>query len=152
MKCPRDDTALQPFMVEAHIQVDRCSTCRGVWLDKGELEQIQQTIERDHGKLALSGPDPVQAAFEQARQERQGPARCPRCGSEMELREYGYNSQVMIDTCPEGCGVWLDDGELQRLEVFYERGQADNPLPVTWRLWAGVVSVFRKGKRAKRSS
>jgi len=134
-------------MVEARIQVDRCSACRGIWLDKGELEQIQETIERDHGALAADPGDSVAASFEQVRQEQQGPARCPRCNAEMETREYGYNSQVMIDACPDGCGVWLDDGELQRLELFYEQGRAENALPLTWRLWAGVVSAFRKGKK-----
>lgn len=147
MKCPRDNTTLQPFMIEAQVQVDRCSSCKGLWLDKGELEELQKTIERDHAKALEAPQDVVTASFEQARQERQGIARCPRCDAEMELREYGYNSQVMIDACPEGCGVWLDDGELQRLEVFYEKGREENTIPVTWRLWAGVVSAFRKAKK-----
>ena len=151
MKCPRDATPLQPFMVEARVQVDRCSICRGLWLDKGELEEIQQTIERDHGKLIDMPHDTVGASFEQVRQERQGPARCPRCDAEMETREYGYNSQVMIDACPDGCGVWLDNGELERLEAFYEKGRTDNPIPLRWRLWAGVVATFHKGRTSKKS-
>lgn len=149
MKCPRDDTTLQPFMVEARIQVDRCAICKGLWLDKGELEQIQETIERDHTKLKDEAVNTVEAAYEQVGQRQQGPARCPRCDAEMDTQEYGYNSQVIIDVCPEGCGVWLDDGELQRLEVFYEKGREENPVPLTWRMWAGVVSAFHKRKAKK---
>ncbi|MCU0691249.1 MAG: zf-TFIIB domain-containing protein [Polyangiaceae bacterium] len=143
MKCPRDATVLQPFMVEGRVQVDRCSTCRGLWLDNGDLEQIQETIERDHGNLPTGPMAMVAASFAKARQERLGPVPCPRCAKPMETREYGYNSQVIIDACPGGCGMWLDQGELARLEAFYEKGREENPLPLRWRLWADVVSVFR---------
>ena len=151
MKCPRDATTLQPFMVEGRIEVGRCSSCRGLWLDKGELEQLQETIERDHGNLTDVLKDTVGASFDQVRQERQGPARCPRCDAEMETREYGYNSQVMIDACPEGCGVWLDNGELERLEAFYEAGREEITIPLRWRVWAGVLSAFHKGKKSTKS-
>lgn len=42
MKCPIDDTELA--MAERQgIEVDYCPKCRGVWLDRGELDKI---IER----------------------------------------------------------------------------------------------------------
>jgi Zn-finger nucleic acid-binding protein len=42
MKCPNDDTTL--IMSERqNIEIDYCPTCRGVWLDRGELDKI---IER----------------------------------------------------------------------------------------------------------
>ena len=42
MKCPIDDTEL--MMTERQgIEVDYCPKCRGVWLDRGELDKI---IER----------------------------------------------------------------------------------------------------------
>lgn len=42
MKCPVDDTELA--MTERQgIEVDYCPKCRGVWLDRGELDKI---IER----------------------------------------------------------------------------------------------------------
>jgi Transcription factor zinc-finger len=38
-RCPRDGALLAP--VEEHgVTVDECPTCRGVWLDRGELETI----------------------------------------------------------------------------------------------------------------
>jgi len=45
--CPRDGTPL----VEEHIEqvvLDRCPTCKGIWLDAGELEQLQQ-VNRSRG-------------------------------------------------------------------------------------------------------
>ena len=38
-QCPRGDGALETITVEG-VEVDRCGTCGGVWLDAGELEQL----------------------------------------------------------------------------------------------------------------
>ena len=43
MKCPRDSSALEPKIYEAKIEIDACAHCGGMWLDKGELEAIQET-------------------------------------------------------------------------------------------------------------
>jgi len=40
--CPVDGAALVP-MERQGIEIDHCPTCRGVWLDRGELDKI---IER----------------------------------------------------------------------------------------------------------
>jgi Zn-finger nucleic acid-binding protein len=42
MKCPNDQTALQ-MTDRQGIEIDYCPECRGVWLDRGELDKI---IER----------------------------------------------------------------------------------------------------------
>jgi Zn-finger nucleic acid-binding protein len=45
MKCPVDNTELA--MVDRQgIEVDYCPKCRGVWLDRGELDKL---IERSAG-------------------------------------------------------------------------------------------------------
>jgi Zn-finger nucleic acid-binding protein len=35
--------------------LDRCPTCRGVWLDAGELEQMRDTIEEGLTKALVQG-------------------------------------------------------------------------------------------------
>ncbi|MDM7460908.1 MAG: zf-TFIIB domain-containing protein, partial [bacterium] len=42
MKCPVCSEPLQ-IAVRAGIEIDYCALCRGVWLDRGELDKI---IER----------------------------------------------------------------------------------------------------------
>lgn len=37
--CPNCRTALEPHTVRG-VEVDQCSSCRGTWLDEGELEQL----------------------------------------------------------------------------------------------------------------
>lgn len=45
MKCPQCNETL--VMAERHgVEIDYCPTCRGVWLDRGELDKI---IERTAG-------------------------------------------------------------------------------------------------------
>ena len=52
MKCPNDSATL--VMSERHgIEIDYCPECRGVWLDRGELDKI---IER--GGAAPVAPEP----------------------------------------------------------------------------------------------
>ena len=48
MQCPADQTVLQ--MTERQgVEIDYCPTCRGVWLDRGELDKI---IERSEAPVA----------------------------------------------------------------------------------------------------
>ena len=51
--CPVDGTKLVP-MERSGIEIDHCPSCRGVWLDRGELDKI---IERS----ASSAPQPQQS-------------------------------------------------------------------------------------------
>ena len=60
MKCPIDGTTL--VMAERHgVEIDYCPECRGVWLDRGELDKI---IERDGDQTvrAETTTDPTDGA------------------------------------------------------------------------------------------
>ena len=48
MKCPVDQTELS-MSDRQGIEIDYCPKCRGVWLDRGELDKI---IERSAAELA----------------------------------------------------------------------------------------------------
>ena len=39
MMCPNDNSPMQAID-RAGVQFDMCPTCRGVWLDRGELEKL----------------------------------------------------------------------------------------------------------------
>ncbi|MCX7889481.1 MAG: zf-TFIIB domain-containing protein [Rhodobacteraceae bacterium] len=39
MKCPVDGTTLM-MTHRSEVEIDYCPTCRGVWLDRGELDKI----------------------------------------------------------------------------------------------------------------
>ena len=46
MQCPNDSATL--LMSERHgVEIDYCPTCRGVWLDRGELDKIVERAARE---------------------------------------------------------------------------------------------------------
>jgi Zn-finger nucleic acid-binding protein len=54
MRCPHCDVTLH--MTERQgVEVDFCPECRGVWLDRGELDKI---LERSHAEMAALSAAP----------------------------------------------------------------------------------------------
>ena len=60
--CPVDGTKLVP-MERSGIEIDHCPSCRGVWLDRGELDKI---IERNAISAAPVLPQQSQATPQSA--------------------------------------------------------------------------------------
>lgn len=58
MKCPTDNATLV-MSERSGIEIDYCPECRGVWLDRGELDKI---IDR----ATAESPAPAPAAAQQA--------------------------------------------------------------------------------------
>ena len=58
MQCPNCSTQLT-MSERQGIEIDYCPSCRGVWLDRGELDKI---IERNAGQVSVapSTPPPQQ--------------------------------------------------------------------------------------------
>jgi Zn-finger nucleic acid-binding protein len=50
MKCPNDQTTLV-ISERQNIEIDYCPECRGVWLDRGELDKL---LERAQGAASPS--------------------------------------------------------------------------------------------------
>jgi Zn-finger nucleic acid-binding protein len=60
MKCPIDDSDL--IMTERQgIEIDYCPKCRGVWLDRGELDKIIERSAADSPPPAFAPPRPQSA-------------------------------------------------------------------------------------------
>jgi Zn-finger nucleic acid-binding protein len=55
MQCPVDQTVLQ-MSERSGVEIDYCPTCRGVWLDRGELDKILDRAAAE--STAPSGPPP----------------------------------------------------------------------------------------------
>jgi Zn-finger nucleic acid-binding protein len=56
MKCPIDDSPLSVSSREG-VEIDFCPQCRGVWLDRGELDKIIDRAATSIGAAAYSAPD-----------------------------------------------------------------------------------------------
>ena len=110
MKCPRDGTILQPVNV-LDVALDKCHKCDGIWCDHGEMERlrdaklrdIEEVIERKYGN-----PDVVE-------DETDGYMQCPRCDGRLQRFNSSFTAPVYLDRCEKCFGIWLDDGELNKL-------------------------------------
>ena len=70
MNCPRCETASLTELDRAGISIDRCDGCRGIWLDRGELEKLiaresraedrgdERSDDRRDGAVGLAGEPP----------------------------------------------------------------------------------------------
>jgi uncharacterized protein len=49
MKCPQ--CATEPLVMSERqgVEIDYCASCRGVWLDRGELDKILERSVREQG-------------------------------------------------------------------------------------------------------
>ena len=41
IKCPLCNLDMRSFMVQ-NVEIDKCPKCEGIWLDRGELEQLAE--------------------------------------------------------------------------------------------------------------
>src|SRR5262249_61530312 len=95
---------------------------------------------RASGRAAPAGPgvmrdlDAVADKYEAARAKTTPPA-CPHGHGPMVPKDYAHYSRVVLDACPKCHGVWLDGGELDRLEGVFAPAKdgGDRPRPRVWR-------------------
>jgi Zn-finger nucleic acid-binding protein len=67
MQCPTDGTVLV-MSERSGIEIDYCPTCRGVWLDRGELDKIIERSLTQPGPQAAPAPPPQQYGQQQYQQ------------------------------------------------------------------------------------
>ena len=121
MNCVTCKAALEPHSHEG-MQLDRCPNGCGMWLGTGELQHIaeQEGVPRTDAERA-SELERIGAGFSQVVAEinaQESPRLCPVCGGALRKAEYAH-SGIVTDRCG-GHGVWLDSGELERVEAFAE--------------------------------
>ncbi|MCF4122421.1 zf-TFIIB domain-containing protein [Antribacter sp. KLBMP9083] len=62
MLCPADQSML--VMTERKgVEIDYCPTCRGVWLDRGELDKIIDRVETEAGQAPGAALPGAAAAY-----------------------------------------------------------------------------------------
>ncbi|MCW2920983.1 MAG: hypothetical protein JWL76_857 [Thermoleophilia bacterium] len=124
--CPSCSATLDVVNHEG-VELDRCPAGHGIWLDKGELRAVvlsevaDRPAEEEVQALDAAALDHGQGLLAEVAR---GARNCPVCNDPMKITEYA-GSGVAIDECRLH-GVWLDDGELARIEAYAEglRNQA----------------------------
>ena len=108
LPCPRCQEALAPE-VFGTVTIDVCAACGGHWYDAGELERILEMEPEDRPK----DPPGVSPAWVDSKH---GVATCPRCRQALATERYAYSSDLVLDRCGTCNGIWVDAGELDRMD------------------------------------
>ena len=106
MNCPKCNSDMAPFNAEG-IEMDLCDQCMGCWFDAGELAFYTETTE--------DVPDIAEAITVGSESGHS----CPRC-PETRLVEAQFirTEDLLVDICPSCHGVFLDGGELAKVEAL----------------------------------
>ena len=108
MNCPKCANVEMLAFSFQELEIDRCPSCDGVWLDKDELETI---INRELGTVIdlVSFTQNPQSGDE-------APAHCHKCNKPMIVLTGA--ADVRFDWC-DGCeGLFFDKGELSTIQNF----------------------------------
>jgi len=92
------------------IELDYCTSCRGVWFDSGELELLLRSVSLEDTHQVLSGilSSPEAVTTEKKR-------KCPICKQKMKKATIGDEPGILIDACRREDGLWFDSGEVAHL-------------------------------------
>jgi len=92
--------------------VHECPCCSGIWLDKGELNEIAHPAE---GDLEYCSRENIE-------EDRISEFLCPVCkGSKMVKVNFVSYSDIIMDYCEKCGGLWLDRGELDAIIAEVEK-------------------------------
>ena len=67
MKCPHCPDATLLMSERQGVEIDYCPSCRGVWLDRGELDKLIERSATQEAPRAAAVPPPSQPTYQQRR-------------------------------------------------------------------------------------
>jgi len=102
MKCP--NCKKEMIVVErSEVELDYCMFCEGFWFDWGEWNILCKKLISQN---FLDEPSDLYNIPPTVSGEK--PRRCPVCGKKMEKFTL---FDILLDRCPNKCGVWFDKNE-----------------------------------------
>ncbi len=111
MKCPRTGTVLKTIKVGG-IKVEVSESCGGVFFDNFELDNFKSSKD-PRGNALVNHLKQFSKSLPNERER----ISCPKCSDTVMMRRYYSPLKVIeIDECPGCAGIWLDTGELEKMQ------------------------------------
>jgi Zn-finger nucleic acid-binding protein len=119
-RCPKCKTQLAPIGYEG-VRIYNCDGCGGHWLSQARLDVILRRRE-------LEMPEAVKQKMMDLADASNAVERltCFTCGKPMIREPFKYWEDIQIDRCAKCEGIWLDRGELEKCQIYWEYAQ-DHP-------------------------
>ena len=102
MECPKGQAAMEEVTYGRNMTVDRCITCKGIWFDLGEAEELKG---KWMSEFVDSGDPEIGREFNKIED-----VNCPRCGELMDKVPDPKQSHIWYEACSDH-GMFLDAGE-----------------------------------------
>jgi len=112
-QCPKCDLELKVKVI-GPIDVDECDSCKGIWLEKGELKQTEELADPNLNWMDFE----IWKHLEHFKST-QSDLRCPVCNAATVVIEYGHTG-VEINCCRKCQGIWLEKDELPNIIAALE--------------------------------
>ena len=117
MKCPHDSSDLQSASYKGS-EIHVCVECKGIWLNYGVLTEILRVCEPDWSAEREAKVLRRLAMYNIAPMGEDRDLLCPICSDELDEVNYQGTSNIIVNPCNDGHGLWLDHGELISIRVF----------------------------------
>ncbi len=123
-RCPACKTLADLIRYE-RVPVHHCGTCGGYWITQAKLNLILARRE-------VVMPPAVQEKMVELAERSNTRQRvsCMSCGCEMRKASFKHWHEIQLDVCPRCEGIWLDCGELEKCQIYWER-MKDAPDPAS---------------------
>ncbi len=119
MECPKCHQTLTGIDY-AGVHIETCPACGGDWLDAGQLGSIVEARQaRFDEKTCIAIAQAAKITGEKMLALNRH-LTCPKCGGTTSPVNYGDDSGLIIDKCPGCNGVWLERGELEKIQELVE--------------------------------
>jgi Zn-finger nucleic acid-binding protein len=109
LQCPKCKSPMEQVQVES-TQIDRCTSCHGLWFDALEDQDIRGTEAAETLDAATAGPAPAPAKTKRSAID------CPRCKCPMIQMVDRMGRRIQYESCPQCHGKFLDAGEFKAME------------------------------------
>jgi Zn-finger nucleic acid-binding protein len=119
-RCPVCKISCTPVRYE-NVPVQTCGGCGGYWLTPLKLDRICAIRE-------VQMPEAVRQKMMDLADASNTVEKlmCITCGVEMVREQFKIWDDIQLDRCPKCSGIWLDRGELEKCQIYWEYLQ-DHP-------------------------
>jgi len=119
MQCPKCNQPLNGVDYQG-VHIETCPTCGGDWLDAGQLGSIVEARKARFDEKACLAIAQAATITGVKLVTLNRHLTCPKCGGTTNPENYGDDTGLIIDKCSACGGVWLERGELEKIQELVE--------------------------------
>lgn len=129
MNCPACARTLREIRYEG-VAIRTCDGCGGEFIGAEQMRHIVIVREERFGPGLVAAMAGRRPAFGRAAPDSPARRNCPSCASPMSVVNYATDTGIHVDRCTSCGGIWLDNTELEKVQILLERWQDEAPAQI----------------------